>query len=269
MAKTIIDLSFSQISPLPVEVQPCEILFTQMGRPRRKAQQVLAHTHPFWQMEIITRGRVHATILHHACELTAGDCLLIPPETAHAFEYPWQSIRWVSLKFKTRHAADAPFLQPILDPLGVLLRDMLINLVAHGQPERATQTALQGALAAFLLHCYPQHTAKPQRQSRVADAVRDYVQRHANQGHSVKDLAARLGYSAGHLSALFQQDSGQPLKLFLDYQRARAAQRLLLYADMSVAEVAATLGFPDIFSFSRFFKRVTGSAPSDFRNCAE
>jgi AraC family transcriptional activator of pobA len=55
------------------------------------------------------------------------------------------------------------------------------------------------------------------------------------------------------------------LKRYLDRKRADYAQRALIYADANVSLVADQMGFPDPFTFSRFFKRVTGENPRDYR----
>jgi AraC family transcriptional activator of pobA len=44
------------------------------------------------------------------------------------------------------------------------------------------------------------------------------------------------------------------------------AKRSLIYTSMTVAQVADALGFADPAYFSRFFKRLSGLSPSDFRD---
>jgi AraC family transcriptional activator of pobA len=43
------------------------------------------------------------------------------------------------------------------------------------------------------------------------------------------------------------------------------AKRLLIYTDLTSAEVAYSLGFEDPSYFVRFFRRETGAAPIRFR----
>ena len=44
------------------------------------------------------------------------------------------------------------------------------------------------------------------------------------------------------------------------------ARRLLNYSEMSVSEIAYELGYTDLQTFSRFFKKQQGVSPNDFRN---
>jgi AraC-like DNA-binding protein len=43
------------------------------------------------------------------------------------------------------------------------------------------------------------------------------------------------------------------------------ARRLLIYTEKSTGEIAFDLGFEELAHFSRFFKKVTGQSPSEFK----
>ena len=43
------------------------------------------------------------------------------------------------------------------------------------------------------------------------------------------------------------------------------AKRLLSQPDMQVKEVADQLGFPEQFTFRKYFKKHTGMSPSEFK----
>ncbi len=51
----------------------------------------------------------------------------------------------------------------------------------------------------------------------------------------------------------------------LDERALLEARRLLLYSNLSVAEVGYATGFEDPAYFSRFFARHTGRSPRDWR----
>lgn len=70
---------------------------------------------------------------------------------------------------------------------------------------------------------------------------------------SVRTLQRRLGESGSNLSAV------------VDRAREREARRQLSLPGARVDEVASAVGFKDVSSFSKAFKRWTGQAPSTFR----
>jgi AraC-like DNA-binding protein len=51
----------------------------------------------------------------------------------------------------------------------------------------------------------------------------------------------------------------------LHQARVERAKNLLLTTDLSVADVAAAVGYLDVSHFSRTFRRLTGHSPGRFR----
>jgi AraC family transcriptional regulator, transcriptional activator of pobA len=84
--------------------------------------------------------------------------------------------------------------------------------------------------------------------------------------HEAAHYSAELGVTTGTLSRTLMRLSGRTTKqLILDRVLLEGA-RLLRFSDLSIKEIAARLGFPDQFAFSKAFKRQRGEAPLDFRN---
>ncbi|GIP34010.1 AraC family transcriptional regulator [Paenibacillus sp. J2TS4] len=80
---------------------------------------------------------------------------------------------------------------------------------------------------------------------------------------SVQELAALSGLTPKYCSRLFQQLFGLSIKAYQIKARIEYAQYLLEHTDQSIIEISYHLGYPDPFSFSKQFKAVTGTAPSN------
>jgi AraC family transcriptional activator of pobA len=89
---------------------------------------------------------------------------------------------------------------------------------------------------------------------------RDFARRHL-----VGEYAAELGVTPGHLGWLCRQRRRMSAGAVIRARIALEARRLLLYTDLSAAQIADRLGFGDPAYFARFFRREVGSAPSRFR----
>ncbi|WP_409012660.1 helix-turn-helix domain-containing protein [Dyadobacter sp. 3J3] len=59
--------------------------------------------------------------------------------------------------------------------------------------------------------------------------------------------------------------TGFPLTYFIQQEVINKAQRLLYYSEMSIKEIAYTLGYEDDKYFIRLFGKSTGSSPAVFR----
>lgn len=91
------------------------------------------------------------------------------------------------------------------------------------------------------------------------------IELHYKREHSVKFYADALNKSPKTLSNIFSNIKQQaPSKLI--YNRIiLEAKRYLNYTDKPAKEIAFELGFEDVSSFSRFFKRNTGVNISNFK----
>ncbi|MFK7756682.1 MAG: helix-turn-helix domain-containing protein [Flavobacteriales bacterium] len=100
------------------------------------------------------------------------------------------------------------------------------------------------------------------------EQVREFnflVEQHFKTKHSVAEYAELMFKSPKTLSNLFSKLGA---KTPLQYIRERImleARRLLTYTDLSIKEVAYEIGYEDIPTFSRFFKKNEGISPSDFK----
>ncbi len=78
------------------------------------------------------------------------------------------------------------------------------------------------------------------------------------------EIAKQLGMSARTLRRQLQAE-GSSVRALLDDARRTAVQRLLARPEASLTEAAATLGYSDVASFGRAFRRWFGMAPAAYR----
>lgn len=83
---------------------------------------------------------------------------------------------------------------------------------------------------------------------------------------SLKALSERLSVNASYLSTLFKKEVGLPLTEFVNRRRITYAQSLLIHTDLPIKTVAQKCGIPDVYYFSRLFKRLTGTTPKAYRS---
>lgn len=83
---------------------------------------------------------------------------------------------------------------------------------------------------------------------------------------TIDAMCEQVHYSAPHLHRLCQAQFGKSPMQQLIYLRIKRAKNLLLNTRWPVAHIAAYVGYPNIFNFSKRFKKSVGVSPTDFRN---
>ena len=79
------------------------------------------------------------------------------------------------------------------------------------------------------------------------------------------ELAGLAGMSRSHLCHRFRDYFGSSISRYVIRKRMSAAQRLLFEMDLRPGEIAEAVGYPDIYQFSKQFKKTFGLSPSQYR----
>lgn len=90
------------------------------------------------------------------------------------------------------------------------------------------------------------------------------LNKHSIEHRSVQHYAKVLGISSKYLSFVCISYSNKNASTWIDESVIQKAKALLLVHHYSFSEASEALHFPTISSFSRFFKRVTGTTPKEF-----
>ncbi|MBB3192333.1 helix-turn-helix domain-containing protein [Halomonas cerina] len=108
----------------------------------------------------------------------------------------------------------------------------------------------------------------PHGRSRALEHLQNYqalIEAQFRQQPSVERFAEQLGMSSAHLNLLCRRLAGRSALQLLHERLLLEAKRQLTYTNMTISEVADSLGFSEPAYFTRFFKRLTGLSPRDFR----
>ncbi len=99
-------------------------------------------------------------------------------------------------------------------------------------------------------------------------AARRRIEREFRRALPLEELAAEAGWSVSHFSAEFRRWFGVSPGAYRLELAMSEAKYLLRNTNLSIKEVALSLGFRDVFYFSRLFRRKCGIAPGTYRHNA-
>ncbi|OZI08095.1 AraC family transcriptional regulator [Siphonobacter sp. BAB-5385] len=101
-----------------------------------------------------------------------------------------------------------------------------------------------------------------------SDLIREFnylVERHFTEHHDVAFYASQLNKSPKTISNVFSVISSRGPQHIIHDRIMMHARRQIGYTNLSIKEIAYELGYEDIHSFSRFFKKKEGISPLQYR----
>lgn len=251
-------------------VPKIDLLYSDYAYKSEKLVQKSAR-HNFWQMEFILEGTVHIRFNKSQRRLSEKQILIIPPGTKHNFVYNATRKTW-SFKFNlsSEFITDLKVLVlPDSNNAVQKLCNIFFQLLGEYQHIPSSLYAtFEYLLGGIMVMSY----AKPEGEKNIPKWVitsKEFIAVNIEENINLEDLAKHLNYTRIHLSRLCKMHLNMKLKDFFDQEKISIIKKKLLYSNKSITEIAEETGFNDVYSFSRFYKRVSSLTPSEQRNLLE
>ena len=226
-----------------------------------------AHFHKSFEMVFCAAGTLSVTIsgIHHI--LTAGQAVLIPPNTVHSFESTHSSELYALLfgqrvipEFSALLLGKLP--KKYTFPVDDVLCTLMPGCFKDNHSSYAAKAMLYHACELFIngndfMDGAPLETD-------AAFKILTYIQDHFREELTLQAVADQNGYSYSYVSRLVQQHFGMPFSRLIAHYRVDYAKSLLRARKYSIADVAMYSGFGSIRNFNRVFHKITGFTPSAF-----
>lgn len=230
-------------------------------------------------LHFIINGKGRFTIDGVTHHLAKGDLFLLPKDKLTFYQAdhhePWSYI-WVGF---SGSRVEEILRQSLLDRQAFLhshlqsaiLDNMLtITKLSRLKLTTATELLLIGELHQLLANLLEEFPAKessePQKLAKI------YVHQAIKMIHSqyntplkVSEIADKLAISRSYLYKIFKQETGYSIKDYMLSIKMNRSCQLLLHPNLSIAEVAYSIGYQDPLNFSRTFKNFFHMTPTDYR----
>ena len=129
---------------------------------------------------------------------------------------------------------------------------------------------IKGLLQAFVVELLRIHNIKGEmprkspRSFQIAPALA-YVKEHYNEEIRIRDLARVCNISESHFRRIFQECMNMTPNDHVNVVRIHEASRLLLKSHATMEEVAYRVGYGNVSTFNRNFKRMLGMTPYQWK----
>lgn len=231
------------------------------------------------QLLVLTSGGGEADLDGNRHRLTPPCLINVPRGVVHGFRFGHGTGGWVitltsdllDQNLAPGEGIRAPLDLPAVLPLPEGLQDLAERLFheyrakAFGRAQMLRGLALSLTALAARAAAAGQEAGVQSRSGTLFARFEALVERDFRLRRPLAQYAEELAVSATHLNRIAHQATGQPASALVGARVLREARRLLIYTDMTAAQIAYELGFNDPAHFSRVFAKGTGMPPRKFR----
>lgn len=126
-------------------------------------------------------------------------------------------------------------------------------------------SSLYSAFSFLLDHCYEEKAPANYSVEYYLLKALDFIDIYYNDNVSVEQIAEHVGVTRKYLYTVFKQLTGFSPKEYLIYYRLEKATQLLTDRNLTVENVAVSVGYANQFCFAKEFKRLVGKTPTEYR----
>ncbi|UHA72476.1 AraC family transcriptional regulator [Paenibacillus sp. 481] len=230
-----------------------------------------------FSIHCITSGKL--SFVHHeqSVMLTRGDLFCLYPHMPYSYKVVQPDAAALSMKWLAFHGTQA---SSILTKIGFAMQqpyvrggmtseaEMLFDQIQSLMRKQSSGNLRLQAYLYQLLGCFMEHNEAKQsgKHSRhwIQRAV-DYMDVHYMEGITVSDVVSIAGVHRSHCYTELQRVLGTSPQHYLMKLRMDKAAELLKVERYTITEISASLGYKDVYSFSRAFGHYYGMPPTQFR----
>jgi AraC family transcriptional regulator of arabinose operon len=234
---------------------------------------------PYWTLGLFVSGRAFFKTAHGESTLTAVQAGLVPPGVPYHVRVDgsrFWSEQWIIFHARPGWQRWLRWPEHLSGMMHLSLTDSrAVKNVSNAFAEvlRLSRSILPeaeafsfNALEKLLLICNTLNPIAPGEQldARVRAAA-DFIATHSARPLTVAAIAQAVHLSPSHLAHIFTAQMGVSPMRFLENQRLRRAQELLVSTLLPIRDVAREVGFENPYHFSTRFSKYIGKSPRHYR----
>lgn len=118
----------------------------------------------------------------------------------------------------------------------------------------------------------PEHPAETCRfesyhKTYVVNEIRNYLNAHYTEKISLDLIAKNMYLSSAYISKIFKEETGEPpINYLIKLRLEKAREQLESPQDDSVKTISNSVGYDDVYYFSKLFKKYYGMSPLNYKS---
>lgn len=229
-----------------------------------------------FSLHFILQGALQFYYLDKCIQLNAGDLFILLKEHRIKYEMiptgpPLQKV-WIGMQGSQVDwllkqldlTAEQPYKRQVMQAQSKLL----LQSILHAMKEQKDPDQLQliGQFYQLLATCKPDKKLSDHANSpNWAEHAKNYIDTHYVEPITLDDVCKHVSISRGHFSEVFLHRFGISPSQYVKNLRMERAHHLVENTAYSITEIADSVGYQSLFSFSRAYRNHYGFSPNAAR----
>lgn len=227
----------------------------------------------YYLLHYIRAGRGKFRYENTVYSLSAGQCFLICPQDVTFYQAdsrdPW-SYTWLAFNGDAAEKLIACTGLGKQNPVfsSEAVSEVFLELterILHIQTENENTAYYLLSRLYMILYCLPYLWKESDSKDRYVEKARKYIASLYSRQITVDDVARLCGLNRHYLSRIFKEKTGFTLQDYLLKTRLEHAYALIITSTLSIGEIARSVGYADVYNFSKMFKKRYETAPLNLR----
>ncbi len=258
---------------------------------RTVTESNFSHTHDAPELFIVLSGDLAIWMDGTTTPLTAGDIVCVPSHMPHrtlptVYDNPailfFTSFSNFHFKGMEPNCLDFPGGSSVLHTDGLVRQDitnLCLRMISERYSNQVGQYFMQKAYLTQLLMTIIRQITVPPKQScspvtfethhktYVVSEIRQYLSSHYAEKISLDLIARNMYLSSAYISKIFKEETGEaPINYLIKMRLERARIQLESDNGQSIKAISNSVGYDDVYYFSKLFKKYYGMSPVHYRS---
>ena len=234
---------------------------------------VPSHLHQFAELMLVLDGEIEVTVDGRMERAKKGQFIFIFPFQTHSFQTPQYTYVWNCVFAPSLIADFFSFFKNQIGESAVFAgSEECVNYFSSVLVDKAdmqffsVKSCLYAALSCFFNQL---QTTTKQAEYSFPGKIVEWLLNNLSSPISLADIGHALGYAENYLSHQIPKQFGMNFRTLLNCLRVEKAKELLLYTQDNITQISYSCGFECVRSFSRAFKQIANTTPTDYRKNAQ
>lgn len=231
------------------------------------------HLHQYAELMLVLDGEIEVTVDEQTQTAKKGQFIFIFPFQSHSFRTPEYACVWNSVFTPLLVADFFSFYSNKVGETAVFdgseeCRNYFSTVLVDKVDMQffSVKSCIYAALSNFANQVRP---VERQKNYSLPSKIVEWLLNNLSQPITLSDVARALGYSENYLSHQISKQFDMNFRSLLNCLRIQKAKEMLLYTQDSIIQISYECGFESLRSFSRAFKQISNTTPSNYRKSAQ